>query len=209
MFRHCTVAHHRSRGTIFSSRASLTLTGDTENVDYRQINQKKWKKKWRGVRFPLLTLAPAAPDSPLAPSKPGWPYRTRDRPVSSQTWRKMTGLWRQTSYLASADLVWKTYSVSFDSRKSGGPGESTSSLYFKHIFIRNESIQFPSPKYEVSSKSSNQQTWGPAGPRSPAFPGLPPSPCRETSVSMSATCPRRRATVPPSGEVLCSAMRLI
>lgn len=100
---------------------------------------------------------------------------------------KITGLQRQTSYLASADLVWKTYSVSFDSRKSGGPGESTSSLYFKHIFIRNESIQFPSPKCEVSSNSSNQQTWGPAGPRSPAFPGLPPSPCRETSVSMSVS----------------------
>lgn len=44
MFRYCTVAHHRSRGSIFSSRASLTLT-DTENVDYRQIRQKKKKVK--------------------------------------------------------------------------------------------------------------------------------------------------------------------
>lgn len=66
MFRYCTVAHHRPRGTIFSSRASLTLTGDTENGNYRQINKKKVK-----LLFPFLTLAPAAPDSPLAPSKPG------------------------------------------------------------------------------------------------------------------------------------------
>lgn len=40
MFPYCTVAHHRSWGTIFSSRASLTLTGDTENADYI-INKKR------------------------------------------------------------------------------------------------------------------------------------------------------------------------
>lgn len=45
MFCYCAVAHHRSRGTVFPSRASLTLTGDREYVDYRQINKKRFFKK--------------------------------------------------------------------------------------------------------------------------------------------------------------------
>lgn len=103
--------------------------------------------------------------------------------------------------------------MSFDSRKSGGPGESTSSLCFKH---------------KISSLGTNPSTFHHLNlKRHPDVCNTPeaqqvhvlqlfrvyqPPPAEKEAfqrASLCATCPRRRATAPPSGQGLYSAMSLL
>lgn len=165
-----------------------------------RLKTSKRMKTMQTAAVPPLTLAPAAPDSPLAPSKPGWPYRPRDRP--RQYSRMMQNEW--TRYLASADRNCKTHSVSFDSRKSGSSGESTSSLYFRHTTFpsgMNPSL-LPSTSFVVNFAPVllNKPEALQVHVRQLFRVYQPPPAEKQTfQVFLCATCPRRGPSVPPSG----------
>lgn len=73
--------HHGPGRSVLSRGTRLTLMGTDIRESQNEngtIEMKSSQKDTRGG----LTLAPAAPFSPLAPSRPGWPYR--NTPVSPQ-----------------------------------------------------------------------------------------------------------------------------
>lgn len=85
------IAYHGSRGTILSWSTRFTLKGETEvRTFWRKWNEMKQLRKNENVGI-FLTLAPAAPFSPLAPSRPGWPYRETGQNSLGLTHRSVLG----------------------------------------------------------------------------------------------------------------------
>lgn len=73
----------------------------------------------------------------------------------------------------------RTHPVAFDSRQAGGPGEATSAL---RAAERGQLGTGKGQQWLCRGATGATLTWGPGGPRSPDFPGLPVSPCGENGI---------------------------
>lgn len=83
----------------------------------------------------------------------------------------------------------RTHPVAFDSRQAGGPGEATSALWAVRGQLGTKRGQLGTKRGQGGDKqwpchraTGATLTWGPGGPRSPDFPGLPVSPYQENGI---------------------------
>lgn len=76
----------------------------------------------------------------------------------------------------------RTHPVAFDSRQAGGPGEATSALWAVRGQLGTGRGQGGDKQWLCHRATGATLTWGPGGPRSPDFPGLPVSPYQENGI---------------------------
>lgn len=86
----------------------------------------------------------------------------------------------------------RTHPVAFDSGQAGGPGEATSALRA----VKRELGTGRGQRWLCRGATGATLTWGPGGPRSPDFPGLPVSPCGENGIFEGLGSQKRHLFIP-------------